>query len=80
LINLAFESETIASSSTFQGEFRLTAFGVGHGCLPAAPRGCRLSGARWPGDAGMAAFASKNHGSRRDRPFWRLHGGAKTRV
>src|SRR2546426_1100029 len=44
------------------------------------PRRCRLSGARWPGDAAMAALASKNHESRRDRPSSRHHGGSKTRV
>src|SRR5207247_8134997 len=79
LTNLAFESERIASSSMLQGEFRLTASSVGHGGVPAAPRGCRPSGARWPGDAGMAALASKNHGWRRDRHSCRHHGGTKTR-
>ena len=60
--------------------FRLTAFSMGDGRVPAVPRRCRPSGARWSGEAYKAGSLSKNHGARRNRRFWRRHGGVKTGV
>src|SRR2546427_8024545 len=73
-------SPTIAAPRGAQEKFSLTAFGMRNGRVPSVPRRCRLSGARWRGDAGMATFASKNHGLRRDRPSCSHHGCSKTRV